>query len=283
MSVTVVRVMSVSTGQKLECGDEDSAHVWVRVAAWSPRRAFLTGAAPFALAAACPPEELTGRSFIADLDLDRPPANDDTAGERLEWPGLTLAPKIPEQWGAGLAPPEGPPRMVAPVGRLLPAGGNAADVDRVRLLADALAPGSADRKAFVIPGVPASKARPRFTKDGRPYKTDKDEEAEKATAWAIRRVFPRPWTGNLALGCVFFRPDRQRIDVDNMIKHVCDAGNKVGWIDDEQITAVYGVAELDAANPRTLVVVTRHVSSLDRSEKASPRRAPRPRGKGGRS
>ncbi|MFD6935300.1 RusA family crossover junction endodeoxyribonuclease [Streptomyces goshikiensis] len=165
------------------------------------------------------------------------------------------------------------------VGRFLPVGGQDRDRERARLLAEVLAPGATDVKVIVLGGPPASKTRPRFTKDGRPYKTDTDTAAEERSAWQLRAQFRRPWTGNLAIGCVFFRPDQQRIDVDNMLKHVCDAGNGIAWEDDAQITAVYGVAELDAVKPRTLLVVTRHLSSLDRST-AAPRRPARRKGGG---
>ncbi|WP_199570600.1 RusA family crossover junction endodeoxyribonuclease [Streptomyces murinus] len=158
-------------------------------------------------------------------------------------------------------------------GRLLPAGGLECDRERAQLLAQALAPGGSEFRVITLTGNPASKARPRFTKEGRTYKTDADTEAETRTAWQLRRVFRQPWTGNLALGAVFFRPDRQRIDVDNMLKHICDAGNGIAWVDDAQITAVYGVAELDVDNPRTVIVVARHVSSLDRSDVAPAPRA----------
>lgn len=96
---TVLRVIAVSLDpMPLDCEDTDTAHVWVKVPGWTPRRAFLTGAAPFAAAAQCEPADLTGRIFIARLNLDAVPGNDDTAGERLEWPELRLAPPIPDEW-----------------------------------------------------------------------------------------------------------------------------------------------------------------------------------------
>jgi Holliday junction resolvase RusA-like endonuclease len=156
----------------------------------------------------------------------------------------------------------------APAGRsLLPVGGRDQDRTRLRLLAQALAPevGRQDVVLLTLPGAPASKTRPRFTKEGRAYKTDADEQAEARTGWYLHRAFRQPWTGNLALGAVFFRPDRQRIDVDNLVKHICDAGNGISWVDDAQITALYAVAELDVEHPRTLLVVARHASSLDRA------------------
>ncbi|MEU6929029.1 RusA family crossover junction endodeoxyribonuclease [Streptomyces sp. NPDC046374] len=168
---------------------------------------------------------------------------------------------VPEQRSDG---PTGP--LVIPAASLLPAGDRTQDQQRARLLAQALAPGTSDYRMLVLQGAPAAKTRPRFTREGRAYKTDADEQAEAKTGWSLRRSFRQPWTGNLALGAVFFRPDRQRIDVDNLLKHLCDAGNGIAWVDDAQITAVYGVAELDAENPRTLLVVARHVSSLDRSD-----------------
>jgi Holliday junction resolvase RusA-like endonuclease len=269
-----VRVIAVqSDGSRMDCCDEDTTHVWVRVLAWSPRRAFLTGAGPFTQAAGVPAAELAGWVFLAELDLDAIPENDDTAGERLEWPGLRVAPPVPGGWVEGPAGGHQPEKIRA--ASLLPAGGPEFDGERARLLASALAPGVTEYTSLVFEGDPASKARPRFTKEGRVYKTDEDTAAEAATAWHLRRAFRQPWTGNLALGCVLFRPNRQRIDTDNLIKHICDAGNGIGWIDDAQFTAKYGVLELDAERPRTIVVVARHVSSLDRSNVAKKPRAAR--------
>lgn len=126
-----------------------------------------------------------------------------------------------------------------------------------------LAPQAAPELTFgtVMLGPPHSKTRPRFA-EGRTYKTAEDETAEQQTAWWLRRIFTTPLTGNLALGAIFYRPNRQEIDTDNLIKHVCDAGNGIAWVDDAQITAVYGRIELDADHPRTVLVVAPHVSSM---------------------
>lgn len=159
-----------------------------------------------------------------------------------------------------------PPPSAEPDPRdtLLPRGGREQDHERALRLMEALAPGTCEAKIIVIPGEPASKSRPRFTRKGKPYRTKEDVDAEQRTAAHIRRVFPEPWTGNMAVGCVFFRPNKQRIDVDNMLKHVCDAANHIAWLDDSQITALYGIAEMDAAEPRTIIVFTTHTSSLVR-------------------
>lgn len=156
------------------------------------------------------------------------------------------------------------PDLAAARSSLLPAGGRDLDHERALRLAAVLAPDAGEIRWLVIAGEPASKARPRFTKTGKPYRTKEDVDAEARTAWNVRTMFKEPWTGNVGVGCVFFRPGQQRIDVDNMLKHVCDAANKIAWVDDSQITAIYGIAELDADNPRTILVFVRHESSLRR-------------------
>jgi hypothetical protein len=98
---TVVSVIAVEEGTRLDCCDEDTAHVWVQVIGWTARRAFLTGAAPFVAASGKPAADLVGERFTARLDLWNPPGNDDTDGERLEWPDLKLAPPIPVSWLEG--------------------------------------------------------------------------------------------------------------------------------------------------------------------------------------
>lgn len=94
---TVVTVLDVEPLTRLGCCDEDGPAVWVKVTAWSPRRAFLTDAAPFLAVSGRAAEDLPGLRFFADLDLDNPPGMD-TAGERLEWPGLGLCPPVPAEW-----------------------------------------------------------------------------------------------------------------------------------------------------------------------------------------
>lgn len=119
-----------------------------------------------------------------------------------------------------------------------------------------------------IPGAPWSKSRPRFARSGHTYTPKDDVDAETRTGAYLRRAVETPFTGNVALGCVFFRPNRQRIDTDNLIKHVCDAANGIVWADDSQCTAVMGMIELDVQNPRTLVVIGEHQSSLLRGTDA---------------
>jgi Holliday junction resolvase RusA-like endonuclease/predicted nucleic acid-binding Zn ribbon protein len=139
------------------------------------------------------------------------------------------------------------------------------DFDHACEMYERIASGSTDEFMLyvVIPGAPPSKARPRHGK-GFTYVTPESRAAEARTALFLTRLVAAPLEGNVALGCVFFRPNKQRIDTDNMLKHVCDAANGVLWVDDSQVTAVMGITEYDAGNPRTLIVVGRHASSMTR-------------------
>lgn len=144
------------------------------------------------------------------------------------------------------------------------------DLDRALDLYSVMAAGGPEERLHVlhIPGPPASKARHRHGKGGRTYKLAKDVAAEERTAEFLRDAVSKPFTGNVAIGCLFYRPNRQRIDVDNMLKHVCDAAKGILWEDDSQATAVFGIAELDPEHPRTVVVVGKHVSTLQRGSDA---------------
>jgi Holliday junction resolvase RusA-like endonuclease len=155
------------------------------------------------------------------------------------------------------------PVVPATSGTLLPAGDSIHDNARINLLLGAIAPGSTGARTLTIPGTPATKTRARHGKH-RTYKTKEDVAAEERTAGYLRKTFARPMTGNVAIACVFFRHDMKLIDTDNMLKHVCDAANGIVYIDDSQTTAVYGITEYDPTNPRTVIVVAHHRSSMVR-------------------
>jgi Holliday junction resolvase RusA-like endonuclease len=114
----------------------------------------------------------------------------------------------------------------------------------------------------VVPGEPHSKARPRFAPNGRAYHDPKDKVAEQATGFRLKRI--PMFTGNVALIAVFYRSTRRRVDVDNLLKHVCDAANGIVFKDDSQITSLSGVLELDADNPRTVLAFADHETTMTR-------------------
>jgi Holliday junction resolvase RusA-like endonuclease len=144
------------------------------------------------------------------------------------------------------------------------------DVERAMSMVEALGCSRSDGIWYtVIPGNPPSKSRPRFTRSGHAFTPKDDRILEARTKRFLSTVMDGPQHGNLAMGCVFFRPNRQRIDVDNMLKHVCDAATGVLWDDDSQVTALLGVAELAPDNPRTIIVIAHHVSTLLRGDAAN--------------
>ena len=146
--------------------------------------------------------------------------------------------------------------------------------DAQRALSMFAALGASDELIMVtILGAPPSKSRPRFARSGHAYSKPADREAEKRTAAHLRAHIREPFPGNVGLACVFYRPNKQRIDTDNMLKHVCDSANGILWADDSQCTAIMGIAVLDADNPRTVVVVGEHVSTLKRGVNASRKKA----------
>lgn len=116
----------------------------------------------------------------------------------------------------------------------------------------------------ILPGDPHPKGRPRFSR-GRAYTAEADRDAEARTALSLSQQVSHPLTGNVALTCVFYRRTRRRVDVDNLIKHVMDSANGIVWRDDSQCTSLRGVVELDRDNPRTLVIIGPHESSLVRT------------------
>lgn len=90
------------------------------------------------------------------------------------------------------------------------------------------------------------------------YQADLIRRFQRSVPW-------RPWSGNIAIVAVFFRPNRQRIDCDNLMKPIMDAATKAGvWGDDCQVTAQAALIELDVNRPRTVIAISPADSSMDR-------------------
>lgn len=120
---------------------------------------------------------------------------------------------------------------------------------------------------FVHKGDPKAKGRARMTKSGHVYTPIETKNAQAEMSFYFKNTlrgfkFDTP----VAISCVFFRPNFQRIDVDNMMKLVMDAGTKANaWVDDCYVASQSSYVEFDQENPRTLVVLSPTKSSLDRS------------------
>lgn len=122
---------------------------------------------------------------------------------------------------------------------------------------------------LVHPGAPVSKARARWhQKSRRFYTPGHSAEAQEALAWRFRDLLQSkpPFLGPVAIVAIFYRPNFQRIDIDNLMKLVMDAATKAGvWRDDCQVAAQAALMEMDKVNPRTVVALCPYLSTLDRT------------------
>lgn len=121
---------------------------------------------------------------------------------------------------------------------------------------------------LTIPGEPRSKARPRFTGSGGVYSDKQQRAHEELLEWHLRLAFKQPYRGGVGVGITFFRSNKQRIDLDNMVKAVLDAANGIAFVDDVQVVELAARLELDRENPRTVVLVEPKATSMPRGEEA---------------
>jgi crossover junction endodeoxyribonuclease RusA len=122
------------------------------------------------------------------------------------------------------------------VTRIQEAGGEDADFRLVREHADL--PVIA---RFTIEGEPACKARARFTNYGskvRTYTPERTRTAELKVAASFQETagdYSPDADTTYGIMALFFPGTRQRRDVDNMMKLLLDALNKIAWEDDNQV------------------------------------------------
>ena len=138
------------------------------------------------------------------------------------------------------------------------------DLERLLRLYDALGMSAVSDELFMvtIPGPPSSKSM-----DGKSGRRGRAELEN--TGNYLQSGVGRILDGNVGMACLFYRQNRQRIDTDNLLKHVCDAATGKIWNDDSQCTATAGIVELDKENPRTVVIVGKHRSSMSRGVDSS--------------
>lgn len=130
---------------------------------------------------------------------------------------------------------------------------------------------------FTVPGVPVPKGRPRVTRAGITYtpRETLNYEAQVRVAYAgkypgrepiaahiplrliLRAFFPLPASvpkrlrQAVADGRAVYMPTRP--DLDNLVKVVLDALNKVAWADDGQVVLIQAVKLRTAEQPRLIV------------------------------
>lgn len=105
----------------------------------------------------------------------------------------------------------------------------------------------------VIEGEPVCQERPRFvSRGGKSWAYDPTEKAKKALGMCLLAQRTGILERNLWLDIEFFiGKTRKRIDLDNLIKAFCDAGNGVLYKDDSQIIRITAGLHRDADKPRT--------------------------------
>ena len=112
---------------------------------------------------------------------------------------------------------------------------------------------------FSVPGEPVSKARARFTRQGRTYTPEKTKTGEERMARAFRAACKStPTDPEIAyrVEAHFLNGTRQRRDIDNMTKLILDGLNGVAWVDDNQVTELEArKSYVPAADARTDVRV----------------------------
>ena len=74
-------------------------------------------------------------------------------------------------------------------------------------------------------------------------------------------------SGELTVIVEFYRKSRRRADLDNLIKGVMDALNRVAWDDDSQVVKLMATKLAVEENPHTVVVVS---EMADNPDKAGP-------------
>lgn len=107
---------------------------------------------------------------------------------------------------------------------------------------------------MVMLGEPWAKKRPRISKGGgRTHQPKDDRDAEDRTRAFLGQFWRYgPFTGDVMLGARFYRSTRGTVDLDNLMKHLLDAGTGILWINDCQVTAHdQPMVRLDRLNPRT--------------------------------
>lgn len=127
-----------------------------------------------------------------------------------------------------------------------------------------------DQEPFVIheyrveiPGQPLSKARARITTHGA-YTPARQRKNAQHLAAHFRGAVPEPLVESVAVEMTFYRKGRQRVDLDNLVKQLLDAATGVCWVDDVQVVKITATLELDNANPRTVVDIRSHNTSMPR-------------------
>lgn len=129
---------------------------------------------------------------------------------------------------------------------------NPLDMVRAEILLASF-PHDGNIEVAILHGKPKTKARPRPNPKGGVFTPSKQDEA--ALAWELKQKFTYR-DGPVAVGFLFYLPDRRVSDFDNYIKLAADAMTKAGaWKDDNLARCGGWWIDYDAEDPRTVIAV----------------------------
>lgn len=113
--------------------------------------------------------------------------------------------------------------------------------------------------SLVVPGDPIAHQRPRFGRGGSVYTPDASRTFKHKLMLLIRQATSlRDAPGTFGVQARFYRSNRQRIDGDNLLKSVLDAGTQAGiWRDDSQVRELAARIWLGQPSARVEFVIYR--------------------------
>ncbi len=92
----------------------------------------------------------------------------------------------------------------------------------------------------------------------RVYRKEAYTAYRDALGWLIKEQLGGEWdTHRYSFGtrARFFLSNRRKVDLDNLLKPIMDAGTRVVWADDSQVVEVYAVVLRDDPDPRVEVLI----------------------------
>jgi crossover junction endodeoxyribonuclease RusA len=107
---------------------------------------------------------------------------------------------------------------------------------------------------FTVYGNPVPKQRPRLGAY-KTYTPKRTKDWERLVGWSCLRDNPglELLQGGVSASYIFYRRNRRKCDLDNLIKGINDGLNGVAFVDDTQVTEIYARLEYDRDNPRVEV------------------------------
>lgn len=120
--------------------------------------------------------------------------------------------------------------------------------------------------SLTVEGDPVAHQRPRFTRSGHTYTPEKSVHYKKLVAYRVRERMTCAQEENCAFGmqAIFYRSNRQRIDLDNLLKSILDACTLAGvWKDDSQVREISSRLYTGEKEPRVEFTVYRMDSTTN--------------------